>query len=104
MAIERFVSDGFIFVDEIGNHYSLKVLSPCEYNVQQYGSTERDIPIVPLGSIEDELSDDKILVYTVDMKPKSIVRGSTVIDFAFLLGKETGKFLVGAKINDKNCV
>ena len=101
MAIERFESDGFIFVDEIGNHYFLKVLSPCEYNVQQYGSTERDIPIVPLGSIEDELSDDKILVYTVDMKPKSIVRGSTVIDFAFLLGKETGKFLVGAKINDK---
>lgn len=101
MAIERFESDGFIFVDEIGNHYILKVLSPCEYNVQQYGSTERDIPIVPLGSIEDELSDDKILVYTVDMKPKSIVRGSTVIDFAFLLGKETGKFLVGAKINDK---
>lgn len=101
MAIERFVANGFIFVDEIGNHYILKVLSPCEYNIQQYGSTERDIPIVPLGSIEDELSDDKILVYTVDMKPKSIVRGSTVIDFAFLLGKETGKFLVGAKINDK---
>lgn len=101
MAIERFESDGFIFVDEIGNHYILKVLSPCEYNVQQYGSTERDIPIVPLGSIEDELSDDKILVYTDDMKPKSIVRGSTVIDFAFLLGKETGKFLVGAKINEE---
>lgn len=101
MAIERFMSDGFIFVDEVGNHFLLKVLSPCEYNIQQYGSTERDIPIVPLGLIEDELSDDKILVYTVDMKPKSIVCGSTVIDFAFLLGKDTGKFLVGAKINDK---
>lgn len=101
MSIELFMSDGFVFVDEVGNHFLLKVLSPCEYNVQQYGSTERDIPIVPLGSIEDELSDDKILVYTDDMKPKSIVRGSTIIDFAFLLGKETGKFLVGAKINDK---
>ncbi len=100
LAVEGITGDGVELVDDIQNHYLLKAISPVEYNIMQFGSTESQLPIVESYTIEDELTPDKILVYHLpDSEPKHLPRGSTVTDFAFSLGDEVGLFLAAARVN-----
>lgn len=99
-SIEKIGDNVLFLTDELENHFALRVSSPVEFNIQQYGSTESDIPIVDAFTIEDELYPDKILVFTADDEAINLPRGSTVTDFAFKLGDEIGLYMAAALVNN----
>lgn len=52
-------------------------------------------------SLDKNLFEDKIVCFSVDKEAIFLPQGSTVLDFAFALSKETGLYFFGAKIQEQ---
>jgi GTP diphosphokinase / guanosine-3',5'-bis(diphosphate) 3'-diphosphatase len=55
----------------------------------------------PSGSFKTDILNDRVLVYTPRGEIKDLPRGSTPLDFAYLVSTELGHGCMGAKINGK---
>lgn len=54
-----------------------------------------------LATLKTELFEDEVYVFTPKGEIKTLPKGSTPIDFAYLIHAEIGNHMVGAKINSK---
>lgn len=101
-AIEQITSAGFNFIDDIRNHYRVILTTSDAFNLQQYGSTEVDLPITTPEKIDDDFYAEQIEVFTPDQDQIRLPKGSTVIDFAFKIHQEVGDRMIGARVNGRN--
>ena len=100
--IHLFTNDGFEVRDELHNRYVVHVITGTNFNRKINGSTENVLTVTDPWTIDDDLSsNERIAVYTPNLDEVLLVKGSTVIDFAFRIHKEIGARMLGAKVNGR---
>lgn len=100
-SIEDVGIDEFYFMDNIRNHYHVRLITSNDFNLQQYGDTDADLIIATPNNIYDKLVLGEMIVFTPTHEKIKIPIGSTVIDFAFCIHKEIGEHMAGALVNGK---
>lgn len=55
-----------------------------------------------VNSVKSEVFSDKVYVYTSSGNIIELPKGSTIVDFAYKVGKEEANKMIGALVNDKS--
>lgn len=93
-AISKINPDGFYFFDKIGNTYKAIIISSPDYQSYRFGNIDVEDLYFPD-------SNETITVFTPKGDPIKLPVGATVIDFAFAIHKEVGRYMIGATIENK---
>ncbi|GEM_PF-1417577 len=87
--------------DDIGNRYVIIPTNYETFNENRYGTLDIDTLSTSPESLDDDLLEDKITIFTPQMDKIVLPKNSTVIDFAFMVHTEIGLKMKLAKVNDR---
>ena len=97
-------TESFYFVCLTGHRFHVQIMTSHDYNIQRYGASDIELPIVYPSTVRETLSKSpKITVCSPGGDSYQLDVGATAIDFALEIHSETLHHMVGARVNGKNC-